>query len=107
MNRSATPDVLATFLVERYWPGIDLATLRPVLERLDAVARAMTADGTPVEHVGSILMPVDEVVVSLISARDEALVRELNERAELPVDRITVAISLATTVPGPAGGVSS
>ena len=33
------------------------------------------------EHVGSILMPVDEVVFSLIAARDEALVREVNERA--------------------------
>ena len=48
------------------------------------------------EHVGSILMPVDEVVFSLIAARDEWLVRELNERAGLPVDRITVAISLSS-----------
>ena len=56
----------------------------------------MRAEGAPVEHVGSILMPVDEVVFSLIAARDEALVRELNERAGLPVDRITVAISLSS-----------
>jgi hypothetical protein len=46
-------------------------------------------------------------VFSLISAHDEGLVRELNTRAELPVDRITVAISLATTVSGPVGGISS
>jgi len=106
MDQPAEPDPLATFLVERYWPGIDLATLRPVLGRLDAAAQAMRAEGAPVEHVGSILMPVDEVVFSLISARDEALVRELNERAGLPVDRITVAISLSST-PHPAGGVPS
>jgi hypothetical protein len=85
---------MATFLVERYWPGIDLATLRELLPRLEAAARAMTAEGTRVEHVGSILMPVDEVVFSLIAASDEALVRELNARAELPVDRIAEAIAL-------------
>jgi len=105
MDQPAEPDPLATFLVERYWPGIDLATLRPVLGRLDAAAQAMRAEGAPVEHVGSILMPVDEVVFSLIAARDEGLVRELNERAGLPVDRITIAISLSST-PNPTGGLN-
>ena len=104
MDRPAATDALATFLVERYWPGIDLATLRPVLGRLDAAAEAMRAEGAPVEHVGSILMPVDEVVFSLIAARDESLVREVNERAGLPVDRITVAISLSS-VPSSTGGL--
>lgn len=105
MDRPAATDALATFLVERYWPGIDLATLRPVLGRLDAAAEAMRAEGAPVEHVGSILMPVDEVVFSLIAARDELLVRELNERAGLPVDRITVAIALSS-LPSPIGGLT-
>jgi hypothetical protein len=104
MDQPAEPDPLATFLVERYWPGIDLATLRPVLGRLDATAESMRAEGVRVEHVGSILMPVDEVVFSLIAARDESLVRELNERAGLPVDRITVAISLSS-VPSSTGGL--
>jgi hypothetical protein len=56
----------------------------------------MTAAGSPVAHVGSILMPVDQVVFSLIAATDAALVRELNERADLPVDRIAEAIALLT-----------
>jgi hypothetical protein len=99
---------MATFLVERYWPGIDLSTLRGALPRLEAVARAMTAEGTPVEHVGSILMPVDGVVFSLFAAGDEALVRELNERAELPIDRIAEAIALmASPAADPNGGSRS
>jgi hypothetical protein len=94
-----------TFLVERYWPGIDVATLPEVLHRLDAAAQAMTAEGTPVEHLGSILMPVDEVVFSLITAGDVSLVREVNARAELPVDRISTAIPLAAApVADPTGG---
>ena len=94
-----------TFLVERYSPGIDLATLREQLPRMEAVARAMTAEGSPVVHVASILMPVDEVVFSLVEAADERLVRELNDRAGLHVDRIATAITVAPgLVPEPAGG---
>jgi hypothetical protein len=98
MDRPAVvaPDSAVTFLVERYWPGIDLGQLRAMLPRLDAAARTMTAEGIPVEHIGSILMPVDEVVFSLIAAGDEGVVRRVNERAGLPVDRIAVAIALLT-----------
>jgi hypothetical protein len=92
---------LETFLVERYWPGVDLATLRAALPRLEAAALAMTAAGDRVEHVGSILMPADEVVFSLIAAGDEALVRQLNERAELPADRIAEAIAFLAGVTAP------
>jgi len=94
VNRSSAPDLVTTFLVERYWPGIDATALPTVLQRLDAAAQAMTAEGTPVEHLGSILMPIDEVVFSLIAAGGESLVREVNARAELPVDRISAAITL-------------
>jgi hypothetical protein len=88
------PGPIATFLVERYWPGIDLDRLRDALPRLESTATAMSAAGSPVEHLGSILMPDDQVVFSLIAATDLSLVRELNERAGLPADRIAVAITL-------------
>jgi hypothetical protein len=108
MDRPHDPEPPATFLVERYSPGIDLATLRRELPQLEAVARSMTAAGTPVTHVISILMPVDEVVFSLIAAGDETLVREVNARAALPVDRISTAVSLpAAPIPSPSEGVSS
>jgi hypothetical protein len=58
----------------------------------------MTEEGARVEHVGSILMPVDEVVFSLFAAGDEQVVREVNTRAELPVDRIAEAVALIMSV---------
>lgn len=91
--QSSRPSML-TFLVERYWPGIDEAGARSVVAVLDARAREMSANGEEVSHVGSILMPADEVVFSLISARDEAAVRALNERANAPLDRIATAVVL-------------
>lgn len=102
MDQRPDPDPLATFLVERYWPEVDLALVRAALPRLEAVAREMTAEGTRVEHLVSILMPVDRVVFSLIAAGDEGLVRELNARADLPADRIARAIALRSPGPGPA-----
>jgi hypothetical protein len=90
----ATPPSTRMFLVERYWPGIDEPGAWTVVSSLDAAARTMTAEGTSVEHVGSILMPADQVVFSLITAVDEADVRALNARAEAPLDRIAVAIGL-------------
>ena len=45
---------------------------RASLASLDRRRGRMTAEGTPVEHVGSILMPADQVVFSLIPAADEA-----------------------------------
>jgi hypothetical protein len=59
----------------------------------------MTEEGTPVEHVGSILMPVDQVVFSLITAADEAVVRAVNQRAGAPMDRIGIAIALGLVHP--------
>jgi hypothetical protein len=76
------------FLVERYWPGVDEEVLRAALPRLEISARAMTAEGHEVRHVGSFLMPADQVVISVISAESETIVREVNERAAMPVDRI-------------------
>lgn len=98
MDEPLEPDTLSTFLVERYWPGVDLSALRDALPRLEAAARAMTAEGRRVAHVGSILMPVDEVVFSLITAGDESVVRQLNERVDLPADRIARAIALLAGV---------
>ena len=83
-----------TFLVERYWPDIDEATARAVVSNLERAALAMTAEGTAVEHVVSILMPGDQVVFSLIRAADETVARQVNERADVPLDRIAAAIAL-------------
>jgi hypothetical protein len=94
MDRPIEPAAASTFLVERYWPGVDLDRLRAALPRLEAAAEAMSAGGRTIAHVGSILMPDDEVVFSLIAADDLSAVGELNERAGLPADRIARAVAL-------------
>jgi len=94
MDRSDEASRGHTYLVERYWPGIDEPRLRAVLPSLERAARDMREEGQSVEHIGSILMPIDQVVFTLIDASNEAVVREVNERADLRIDRIAVAIQV-------------
>jgi hypothetical protein len=96
-RRPATTPPTRAFLVERYWPGIDEPMARTVLSNLERAARALTREGTPVDHVVSILMPGDQVVFSLFEAADEAVVRSVNERAAIPMDRIAAAIALRSS----------
>ncbi len=98
MERSPGQDPIETFLVERYWPDVDLAQLQAAMPRLEAAVEVMVAAGRRVAHLGSILMPADQVVFSLFVADDESAVRELNERAGLPADRIAKAIALMGAV---------
>jgi hypothetical protein len=76
------------YLVERYWPGVDEDGLRELLPRLEREASAISAAGHPVSHVGSLLVPDDQVVFSVILADSVEVVLEVNERAGLPVDRV-------------------
>ena len=90
----SAPPESRTFLVERYWPDIDEPRARALAASLGRAAEAMTAEGIAIEHVGSILMPRDRVVFSLIAAADEASARQLTARVEAPADRIALAIRL-------------
>lgn len=76
------------FLVERYWPGVDEPLLQASLPRLDRAAGEASARGRAIDHVGSLLVPGDQVVFSVIRAESVELVLEVNERAGLPVDRV-------------------
>lgn len=88
-----------TFLVERYRPGLDEASARTAVTRLERAAEVMTAEGNPVIHVGSVLMPVDQVVFTVIEAIDEAAARRVHVRAGLSLDRIAEAISICSRRP--------
>jgi hypothetical protein len=83
-----------TYLVERYWPGVNNELLAEALNRGRQVMRQMCAEGTPVHHVTSILIPAEEVVFSMYEAPSTTAVRQFNERAAIPVSRIVAAISV-------------
>jgi hypothetical protein len=80
---------MGTYLVERYWLGVGDRALRDALGRLELARAHMAREGRVVQHLGSYLMADDQVVFSFMRATSAALVREANERAALPFERIS------------------
>jgi uncharacterized protein DUF4242 len=85
-----------TYLVERYWPGVTSELLLEALNRGRRVMVQMSAEGTDVRDISSILIPGEEVVFSMYEGPSAVAVRQLNERAGIPVSRIVEAIVITS-----------
>ena len=85
---------MPTYLVERYWPGVTSELFLEALDRGQSVMDQMRAEGTPVRPIVSILIPAEEVVFSLYEGPSAAVVRQIDDRAGIPVSRIVDAIAV-------------
>jgi len=90
MRRGAN---VPTYLVERYWPGVTSEVLLEALKRGRQVMKEMSVEGTRVRDISCTLIPGEEVVFSVYEGPSAAVVRQLNERAGIPVSRIVEAIA--------------
>ena len=86
---------MPTYLVERYWPGVTSEMLLEALERGRRVMKQMNGEGTRVREIICTLIPGEEVVFSVYEGPSATAVRQLNERAGIPVSRVVEAIALA------------
>jgi len=87
---------MASYLVERYLPGLDREDLQRSLERLKAVTAEMRSGGTAILYLGSTIVPEDEACFCSFDAQTEALVEEANRRAGLSFDRIVSAVPVSS-----------
>ena len=85
---------MPTYLVERYWPGVTSERLLEALARGRQAMEQMISEGTPIRDISCTLIPGEEVVFSLYEGPSAAAVRQLNERAGIPVSRIVDAIAI-------------
>jgi hypothetical protein len=85
---------LPTYLVERYWPGVTRERLLEALQRGYRVMEQMAGEGTRIRGISCTLIPGEEVVFSVYDGPSAAAVRELNDRADIPVSRIVEAIAV-------------
>jgi hypothetical protein len=83
-----------TYLVERYWPGVTIEVLAEALERGRQMMEQMSAEGTNVRDISCTLIPGEEVVFSVYEGPSASTVRQLNDRAAIPVSRIVEAIEM-------------
>jgi Nickel responsive protein SCO4226-like len=84
-----------TYLVERYWPGVTSERLLEALERSRRVMEQMSSEGARVRSVSCTLIPDEEVVFSVYEGPSVGAVRQLSERAGMPVSRIVEAITVS------------
>jgi hypothetical protein len=75
------------YVVECFWPGVQLPDLQALDERVAAVMSELALAGEEIRYLGSLLMRVDEVVLCLF-AGPEATVRTVAEQASIPFERI-------------------
>jgi hypothetical protein len=76
------------YLVERHLPGITPEQLTAAAARAKTVTAKMTLEGKPVRYLRSTFVPSEEKSFCLFDAPSAERVKEANELAQVPVQRI-------------------
>lgn len=87
---------LATFLVEHYWPDIEVETFQASAERLRASAADLAASGVKIRFLHSTLVLDDEAAYCVFEAESRAAVEEAYARAGVGFDRLLDALQIST-----------
>ena len=97
MARREVPEARAAYLVEHYRPGLDVEELARCVARVRDTVAELARDGEAVRFLRSTIVPRDESFLCILEAASEVLVREAYVRAGIPFERISAAITEATT----------
>jgi hypothetical protein len=82
-------------LVESYWPGVSAAAVAAADIDTDSALRSLGDRLSAVRHLGSMLVPEDELLLRLFAGGPPALINEANRRAGIPVERVVEVVALA------------
>jgi hypothetical protein len=92
---------LATFLVEAYATVTTRDDPAGSIARAQQTAGEMRADGEPLEYLGALFVPGDEVIFHVIAAHDIGVVRGFCARSAITSERIVESILIDGGPPGP------
>ncbi len=84
------------YMVERYLPGITSDQLEAAAARAKSTTAQMTQQGTPVRYLRSTFIPGEEKCFCLFEGSSAEVVKQANERAEIPFERIVEALHIAS-----------
>ncbi len=84
------------YMVERHLPGITNDQLTAAAGRAKATTAQMTEEGTPVRYLRSTFVPGEDKCFCLFEGPSEDAVKEANERAEIPYQRVVEAAHIAS-----------
>ncbi len=77
------------YIVERHLPGITAEQLSAAAARAKSVTAEMTSKGKPVRYLRTTFIPSEDKAFCLFDAPSTERVKEANELAQIPLQRIT------------------
>jgi 3'-phosphoadenosine 5'-phosphosulfate sulfotransferase len=81
-----------TYVVECYSPGVDREAVALTGDRATSAAAELSRQGRPVEYVGALLFPQDEIVFHLFRASGPDAVREASRGARVEFERVVESV---------------
>ena len=85
---------MSVFMVERDLKGISMENLAAAQQAAIRTAEAMRGEGTSISYIRSTFAPEDGRCMCLFEAAGEQQVRQLNDTAGLPYERVVPALDL-------------
>jgi hypothetical protein len=85
---------MTVYMVERNLKGISMDQLAGAQKAAIGKAAEMKANGTDIRYIRSTFAPEEGTCLCLFEAGDKAQVKQLNEEAGLPFNRIVEALDL-------------
>lgn len=85
---------MAVYMVERDLSGITMEQLAGAQRAAITTSERFSAESKPVRYIRSTFLPGEGRCMCLFEAADSASVREVNEAAQLPFNRIVEALDL-------------
>src|SRR4029077_3683373 len=80
--------IMPQYIVERHLPGITPEQLTAAAARAKSVTAEMTQQGNPVRYLPTTFLPSEEKAFCLFDAPSAERVKEANELAQIPLQRI-------------------
>ena len=85
---------LHVYMADRDLPGISMEQLALAQQAAIKTSQRFTAEGKRVRYIRSTFIPGESRVMCLFEAPDAALVKEVNEAAQIPYTRVVEALDL-------------
>ena len=85
---------MSAYLVERIVPGATLESVEAIQRATEEACRAFSAAGRPVRYLRSTFTPGESRCRCLFEAPSSELVQAVNEAAQIPYNRIILAVDL-------------
>jgi len=82
------------YLVDRSLPGISMDQLAAAQKAAIETSQRFTKEGKPVRYVRTLFVPREAHCMCVFEAANSAVVKEVNEAANLPFKSIVEAIDL-------------